>query len=962
MSRQNINIGSNGNDGTGDPLRTAFEKINNNFIELYGSDNDINTLDANLDVSTFAITTGVTNGDITVTPNGTGSIKLGAMKFNGTTLSSDDSTVININEGLVVDGTANILGATTLGSTLSVGTSLALATGATVTGIDNGALGSSATLLATQGAIKTYVDSQVTAQDLDFACDDSTTLSIDLDSEVMQFSGDTGITTSASGNTVSIAIDSTVTTLTGSQTLTNKILTNPTINAATMTGAVAIDGVTITDNTIKANASNADLELDGSGSGQTRILANATVAGTLNTADVTTTGNTTVSGSLTTGTFNVGDLNIDASGKITTDTNGDVNIDPAGTGAIVLTGPITHAGTQTTTGQLNVDNLRLDGNVLSATSGSITLTPADGQNVTVGGTNTNLTAAEANFTLLEATTVRADTIQNDTSDGDISISTQGTGNINVNSIKIINLADPASAQDAATKAYVDSVGGGGSITASSSTTFTNKTFDANGTGNSISNIDIADFTSGVFLDEDNMASNSATAIASQQSVKAYVDANSGGSTGDLTFVGSTIISPSNADITLDPAGTGLVRMNTDKISLGTSSGSTSQGADSVAIGKSAGSTSQGQKSVAIGDEAGTTSQSQYTVAIGRQAGNNTQGEYSVAVGAEAGELTQGTDSVAMGRQAGYDQGNQAVHIGAFAGGGTSGGPGTGSIGIGKSAGVNSQSTYAIAIGFEAGVTSQGTNSIAIGKQAGNNDLTDESIAIGTEAGKENSGSSYTTTIGYQAGYTGTGTADRSMALGFKAGYSKLDENCIVLNAHNGELNTVGTSRFYVKPVRSASGNSQPLLRYDEDSGEISFMPHIEINDNLIQAVQTNADLELSGNGTGATKINGKLVISASQADGSSVAIDTTKSVAVLAGNSGSDDNDYTLADGTTAGQIIYLVRGPNSSRGSIHVTFSKFENDGTTASNTRKEIFSQYMSVVPCIWNGTAWCVGQHQN
>ena len=433
MARQSINIGSSANDGTGDPLRTAFDKINDNFVELYGTDNDINTLDANLNVNTFAITTGVTNGDITVTPNGTGSIKLGAMKFNGTTLSSDDSTQITIAENIQTTGTLNVTGATTLGSTLSVGTSLALATGATVTGIDNGTLATgSATLLATQGAIKTYVDAQVTASDLDFTADDSTTNSIDLDSEVMQFSGGTGITTSATGNTVTTAIDGTVVTLTGSQTLTNKILTNPTINAATMTGAVAIDGVTIDDNTIKANASNADLELDGSGTGQTKILANATVVGTLNTADVSTTGNTTVSGSLTTGTFNVGDLNIDASGKITTDTNGDVNIDPSGTGAIVLTGPITHAGTQTTTGQMNVDNLRLDGNVLSATSGSITLTPATGQNVTVSGTGVKLIAAEANFTLMEATTIRGDVLEIDTSDGDLTINTQGTGTIDFN--------------------------------------------------------------------------------------------------------------------------------------------------------------------------------------------------------------------------------------------------------------------------------------------------------------------------------------------------------------------------------------------------------------------------------------------------------------------------------------------------------------------------------------------------
>jgi hypothetical protein len=33
--KQTINIGSAANDGTGDPLRTAFDKINDNFDELY---------------------------------------------------------------------------------------------------------------------------------------------------------------------------------------------------------------------------------------------------------------------------------------------------------------------------------------------------------------------------------------------------------------------------------------------------------------------------------------------------------------------------------------------------------------------------------------------------------------------------------------------------------------------------------------------------------------------------------------------------------------------------------------------------------------------------------------------------------------------------------------------------------------------------------------------------------------
>jgi hypothetical protein len=35
MTQQIVNIGSGPNDSSGDPLRVAFNKINNNFIELY---------------------------------------------------------------------------------------------------------------------------------------------------------------------------------------------------------------------------------------------------------------------------------------------------------------------------------------------------------------------------------------------------------------------------------------------------------------------------------------------------------------------------------------------------------------------------------------------------------------------------------------------------------------------------------------------------------------------------------------------------------------------------------------------------------------------------------------------------------------------------------------------------------------------------------------------------------------
>jgi len=463
MARQNINIGSSANDGTGDPLRTAFDKINDNFVELYGADNDINTLDANLDVNNYAITTGVTNGDITVTPNGTGNINLGSITINGSTVSANDSTQITIAENIQTTGTLNVSGATTLGGAATLSTSLALSSGATVTSIlDEDAMGSdSATALATQQSIKAYVDSQVTAQDLDFACDDSTALSIDLDSESLQFSGGNGITTAGTDNTVTISIDTgTVVTLTDSQTLTNKVLTSPTISSPTITGVTTTTSLTTND--ITSNGSNANITINPQGTGTielgatTNISGSASVSGTLSTADITTTGNQTISGSLTTGTLNVGDLNINADGKISTDTNGNIDLDPSGTGAINLTGPTNVTGTATVTGQLNVDNLRMDGNTISSTSGGVTITAPAGQNVEVGGTNVKLTATEANFTLMEATTLRADTIQNDTSDGDISISTQGTGVIDLNTAtqSTVGSAGGASALPATPTGYI----------------------------------------------------------------------------------------------------------------------------------------------------------------------------------------------------------------------------------------------------------------------------------------------------------------------------------------------------------------------------------------------------------------------------------------------------------------------------------------------------------------------------
>ena len=91
----------------------------------------------------------------------------------------------------------------------------------------------SATALVTQQSIKAYVDAQITLQDIDYQGDTGGAQTVDLDSQTLTFAGGTGIDTSGSGQTLTIAIDSTVATLSGTQTLTNKTLTSPKINDST---------------------------------------------------------------------------------------------------------------------------------------------------------------------------------------------------------------------------------------------------------------------------------------------------------------------------------------------------------------------------------------------------------------------------------------------------------------------------------------------------------------------------------------------------------------------------------------------------------------------------------------------------------------------------------------------------------------------------------------------------------
>ena len=495
MAKQSIGIGSSANDGTGDPLRTAFDKINDNFTELYGATAEANDLiedstpqlGGDLDVNGRRITSARSNEDIILLPNGTGGVIASALRIAGTTISSDDSSSVNINEGLIVDGTASVSGAVTMASTLAV-TGVATFTATPVFSSDL-TLSDDLSLLSDGATITFGANSEIqlthvhdvgvlltetgggaptlTFRDSDLAISSSADgqLDIDADTEVEI----TATTIDVNGN---LDVSGTVV---GASTISagTAFVPDAADGAALGTTSLEFSDLFLADSSVINFGADQDTTLthtDGTGltlnstnklcfndtsqfiqgSSATVLSLGATdeidltataidvngtmdVSGTLTTAAITASGVATFNSTVAfNGAVGIGDLNILADGTFTTDTNGDFVVDPAGTGAIVLTGPITATGTQTTTGQLNVDNLRLDGNTISApSSGGITLTPAAGQNVAVSGTNVNFTADEANFTLCEATTLRTNALQNDTSDGNLAISTQGTGAVTV---------------------------------------------------------------------------------------------------------------------------------------------------------------------------------------------------------------------------------------------------------------------------------------------------------------------------------------------------------------------------------------------------------------------------------------------------------------------------------------------------------------------------------------------------
>jgi len=430
--------------------------------------------------------------------------------------------------------------------------------------------------LATQQSIKAYVDAQVTAQDLDFIADTGGALNIDLDSETLTFTGGTGIDTSGSGNAVTFAIDSTVATLTGTQTLTNKTLTTPVISTITNTGTLTLPtstdtlvGRATTDTLTNKTLTSAVLNTSVSG---TAVLDEDNMASNSDTQLATQQSiKAYVDSQVTAQDLDFqgdsgGALSIDLDSETLTvaggtgiDTSGSLNTLTVAIDSTVAT----LTGTQTLTNKTidsasNTLTLDLSEGTLTGTTAEFNTALSDGSFATLAGTETltNKTIDVDNNTV---TNIEVDNLKSGVLDTDLTtVAATDTTLASAKAIKTY-VDSQVTAQDldfqgdsgGALSIDLDSetltVAGGTGIdtsgslntltvaidstvaTLTGSQTLTNKTLTSpvlNGT-----------LSGTAFLDEDTMSSNSDTAVASQQSIKAYVDAQV--TAQDLDFQGDS---------------------------------------------------------------------------------------------------------------------------------------------------------------------------------------------------------------------------------------------------------------------------------------------------------------------------------------------------------------------------------------------------------------------------------------
>jgi len=220
--------------------------------------------------------------------------------------------------------------------------------------------------LASAKAIKTYVDAQVTAQDLD-ASTDSGTIAIDLDSETLSVAGGEGINTSATGNEITIAGEDATTSNKG-------VAKFNTADFAVSSGDVTIKASGVSNTQLAGSIANSKLAnssvtvSDGSNTSAIALGGTLTFSGTSNEVEVAE----------SSGTVTIG-----LPSAITANVTGNLTGNASGTAATVTGAAQTNITSLGTLTALTVDEVGINGKVITMTGSS-----GDTATITVGTNGT----------------------------------------------------------------------------------------------------------------------------------------------------------------------------------------------------------------------------------------------------------------------------------------------------------------------------------------------------------------------------------------------------------------------------------------------------------------------------------------------------------------------------------------------------------------------------------------------
>jgi len=376
--------------------------------------NNLNVGNLTLTGSTNTISSTDTNGNIVLTPNGTGKLVLNNPYINGTTDTLAEFIYDTV--GGAVTGTAGqILVTNNDGGNTST---LSLINTAVTAGSYGSGTAVPTFTVDAQGRL-TAASTVSISTALSVAADSGTTDTVTLGTDTLTFSGGTGLDSVVSNNNITFNIDSTVTTNTGTQTLTNK-----TISGATNTIS-SIGNASLTNSSVTVGSTSISL-----GGTATTIAGLVSVTSTAFVGALT--GNADTATKLITARA-INGVDFDGSAAITV-TAAAATLTGSTLNSGVTASSLTSVGT-ITTGVWNGTDIGVAHGGTGTSDGSITGTAALTFTAAAGNNNINLVPT-------------------------------GTGIVDAGGKRVGNAATPTQASDLTTKAYVDSLSNGLDVKAS----------------------------------------------------------------------------------------------------------------------------------------------------------------------------------------------------------------------------------------------------------------------------------------------------------------------------------------------------------------------------------------------------------------------------------------------------------------------------------------------------------------